>query len=226
MRYAISDIHGCNRTFRRLLQTIQFSTNDQLFLLGDYIDRAPDSKGVIDTIFELRDCGHTVHCLRGNHEQMMLDALDQGDQEHRQWLRNGGLQTLQSFQGNISDRHLQWLDKLPLYFELKDYWLVHAGFDFTKPLRDANAMLWSRRWYPAIDYEWLGTRTILHGHTPIIRPMMEQQLESIAQNQYLDIDGGCVFGRRKYGYLCAFHLDTKRLTFQRTLEVLEDRRLN
>jgi len=67
---AISDIHGCARTFQALLDKIQLSTNDQLYLLGDYIDRGPDSKGVIDTILGLINAGYRVQTLMGNHEKM------------------------------------------------------------------------------------------------------------------------------------------------------------
>lgn len=74
-KYAITDIHGCNKTFQALLDKIAFTTADALYLLGDYIDRGPDSKGVFDTIFNLQETGHSVHCLRGNHEAMFLDSL-------------------------------------------------------------------------------------------------------------------------------------------------------
>ncbi|MEM9260991.1 MAG: metallophosphoesterase, partial [Bacteroidota bacterium] len=71
-RYAISDIHGCAATFRTALKTIAFSQKDELFLLGDYIDRGPDSMGVLEHIWTLQATGYEVTCLRGNHEQMLI----------------------------------------------------------------------------------------------------------------------------------------------------------
>jgi serine/threonine protein phosphatase 1 len=90
-KFAISDIHGCNRTFNEVLQKTGLNKDDQLFLLGDYIDRGPDSKGVIDTIFNLQNEGYQVHCLRGNHEQMLMDAWQKNDFHYtRRWLMHGG----------------------------------------------------------------------------------------------------------------------------------------
>ncbi|MCC6412552.1 MAG: metallophosphoesterase, partial [Saprospiraceae bacterium] len=63
-KYAISDIHGCNKTFLALLENLDFSKADELYLLGDYVDRGPDSKGVFDTIFRLQSEGYKVQCLR------------------------------------------------------------------------------------------------------------------------------------------------------------------
>ncbi|MEO0876095.1 MAG: metallophosphoesterase, partial [Bacteroidota bacterium] len=64
-KFAISDIHGCLKTFEALLDQIQFTTQDELYLLGDYIDRGPDSKGVIDLIWKMQADGYQVKCLRG-----------------------------------------------------------------------------------------------------------------------------------------------------------------
>ena len=80
-QYAIGDIHGCSKTFKELLDKIGLIEGDELYLLGDYIDRGPDSKGVIDTIFELREKGFKVICLRGNHESMLLDALKNREEQ-------------------------------------------------------------------------------------------------------------------------------------------------
>ena len=71
---AFSDIHGCNRTFSALLDQVAPDTGDELYFLGDYIDRGPDTKGVIDRIWGLEQEGLTVHCLLGNHEQMLMNS--------------------------------------------------------------------------------------------------------------------------------------------------------
>ena len=215
-RYAISDIHGCHQTFLHLLDEIHFSKTDELFLLGDYIDRGPDSYGVIQTILRLQDTGHTIHCLRGNHEQMMLDALDSIDGEvYRLWLRNGGNTTIHSIRDRDSDALLRWMDALPYHLESPGYLMVHAGLQFGfDPLQDTRAMLWKRDWYDQIDHEWLDGRIILHGHTPMAHTEIRRMLERVPQKRVLDLDAGCVFTHRaKYGRLCAFNMDERELTF-------------
>ena len=216
-RYAISDIHGCHQTFLHLLDQLDFSQADELFLLGDFIDRGPDSYGLIQTIFRLQDTGYRVHCLRGNHEQMMLDALDsEDDATYQRWLRNGGAATVRSIRNRDADRLLRWMDQLPHYLETEDYLFVHAGLDFSAPdpLQNTKALLWERHWHHDIDYRWLGERTIVHGHTPIPRSQIEQMLERLPRRRVLDIDAGCAFTQhQKFGQLCAFHLDARTLTF-------------
>ena len=96
-RYAIGDLHGCSKTFRKLvMDVIKLQKSDVLYCLGDYVDRGPDSKGVIDFILELRENGYTVNTLRGNHDQMMMDA-SKNSESLKDWLRNGGSTTLKSF---------------------------------------------------------------------------------------------------------------------------------
>ena len=87
--YAISDIHGCSQTFTELLNKISFSTNDTLYLLGDYIDRGPGSIQTIDKIIQLQSSGYNIKCLRGNHEQMMLNSIHRPE-ESTLWEKNGG----------------------------------------------------------------------------------------------------------------------------------------
>ena len=74
--FAIGDIHGCSKTFKKLLlDKIKINKSDTIYCVGDYIDRGEDSKGVIDFILDLRAEGYTIHTLRGNHEQMLLDSI-------------------------------------------------------------------------------------------------------------------------------------------------------
>jgi serine/threonine protein phosphatase 1 len=73
---AISDIHGNNKTFLDLLDKIALTKDDELYLLGDYIDRGPDSKGVIDTIWKLMDDNYRVFCIKGNHEEMLFRGIE------------------------------------------------------------------------------------------------------------------------------------------------------
>lgn len=216
---AITDIHGCNRTFRALLDKIAFTTEDELFLLGDYVDRGPDSKGVIDTIFQLQDDGHHLTCLRGNHEQMLLD---QSKTEPGQFfnLYPGLVETLVSFScrhaREIPQKYLDFLNGLPYYHELEDYLLVHAGFNFSipDPLKDREAMIWERHWYTKINKQWVNNRIILHGHTPTKVEDILRMYASMDEVLALILDSGCVFNLQGMGQLTAFDMTNRRLYFQ------------
>ncbi|WP_187270849.1 metallophosphoesterase family protein [Neolewinella aurantiaca] len=207
MRYAISDIHGCPKSFRALLNEIQLDRNDELFLLGDYIDRGPDSQGVIDLAWELEADGYNVKSLRGNHEEMLLEA-HRGERDVYDWAPSR----------KHYDKVIAWMDRLPFYFETPGYILVHAGLNFqrTFPFKDKNAMLYSRYFYDTIDYEWLGDRIIVHGHTPARMLEVKKDIRDMATNQYACIDAGCSQVAEGMGYLTALNLDTKEGTFVRS----------
>jgi serine/threonine protein phosphatase 1 len=218
--FAISDIHGCSKTFTALLEKIAFSKSDSLYLLGDYIDRGPDSKGVIDQIMKMTEDGYQVHCLRGNHEQMMLDGLTDAVKKHA-WEMAGGKETLLSFGVSglkeIPEKYIHFLHDLAYYFEVDGYILVHAGLSFweTGRLEDKKSMLWMRSWYNDIDYKWLDERIVIHGHTPQPRMESDEQLAFIQTQRYLNIDNGCVFASRvrgmDMGNLLAFDMTNQAL---------------
>jgi len=217
-RYAISDIHGCAATFKALLDQLHFSKEDELYLLGDYIDRGPDSKGVIDHIWYLQNTGHFVQCIKGNHEAMMVSSLKDHDYE-RHWLPHGGKNTLKSFGvdavSDVPARYMYWIQDLPHVLEVAGYILVHAGLPFNREnyMGDLEEMLWIRNWYHRIDSKWLDGRIIVHGHTPKEESEIKLGLNNLLLVQALDIDNGCVFNSDGLGQLCAFNLDERKLTF-------------
>lgn len=219
-RFAVSDIHGCLRTFNDLLTKINLTPEDTLFILGDYIDRGPDSKGVIDRIWELEKQGFNLHCLRGNHEQMMTVTQYFPDKASH-WLRNGGQATLDSFPGGqIPTKYYRWVDELPYYFTTEGCILVHAGLNFAKddPLSDHESMIWLRYWYEDIDHAWLDGRIIVHGHTPTERPTLERNLLRSDKVPAVNIDGGCVYDKKDLGWLIAFDMDKREYIFQESTE--------
>ncbi len=225
-KIVISDIHGCLQTFKALLYKIMLTKNDELYLLGDYIDRGPDSKGVIDLIWKLQNEGHFVHCLRGNHEQMLLDSFnDPYDQQL--WQDHGGLDTMKSFGAKtveeIPMEYLEWIDRLNYFIEIDQYILVHAGlnFDLPNPFEGKEAMLWIRNWYERIKKDWLGDRIIVHGHTPTPAFDVYENLQQIAERSTMIIDGGAVYDIPSLGYLFAFDLEKKQLYAQKNIEVRE-----
>ena len=224
-KFAISDIHGHALTFRALVENhLKLTKTDSLYLLGDYVDRGPDSRGVFDFVFELREAGYQVHCLRGNHEALMLDAILEGEFLEL-WIMNGGQATLDSFEvdrvDKVPGKYLQFLNELPYYFEVDHHILVHAGLNFkeTNPLTPSDHMIWIRNWYEEVNYSWLGRRKIVHGHTPTPAWNIKRLLEQFEENRYLNIDCGCFWDTQTgAGQLCAYELTEGALYFQEKLE--------
>lgn len=225
-KFAISDIHGCSKTFRSLVEdTLQLSKEDQLFLLGDYIDRGPDSRGVLDYIVELQQAGYQVTSLIGNHEWMLLESQQDGGMIQT-WMANGGIQTLESFGADsprdIPQPYQDFMAQMPYYLEIDEYILVHAGLDFrsSTPLADPMSLIWIRNWHRQVNKEWLNGRVVVHGHTPVTIYQIDMALENLAEVPVIDIDAGCYMaGKLMMGHLCAFELGTRELHFQRNLDM-------
>ncbi len=216
----ISDIHGCNNTFQALLDQVGLSKEDVLILGGDYIDRGPDSKAVIDLILDLQDEGYHLICLKGNHEDLMLRGIKKDD-VFLHWLQSGGAITMKSFgvtaPENLSSRYLNFFYKLDTVLLTSNAIVAHAGLNFSSdnPLEDEESMLWIRNWYDQINRDWLGDRIIVHGHTPITRNQIESQFDILDTVPALDIDCGCVYPSPGMHELCAFDLTNHRLYFEK-----------
>jgi serine/threonine protein phosphatase 1 len=206
--YAIGDIHGCAKTFRTLLfKTLRVQREDKIICIGDYIDRGPDSKGVIDQILELRKKGYDIIMLRGNHEQIMLDSGDSLE-DYFLWLKNGGAETLDSFgaesYAQLATHYREFFERTLYWHAWEQYILVHAGLNFNipDPLSDHHAMLWTRE--TEVDAGWLGERIVVHGHTPMPKDEILRQ-----RGQNINIDGGCVYPYRLgMGWLTALELNS------------------
>ena len=218
---AISDIHGHARTFRELLfKEVQLRREDHLYLLGDYIDRGPRSREVLDLILDLQARGYQLTCLAGNHEIMLQEAIDEEDERLDLWVINGGGKTLTSFgvlrPADIPAHYRDFFAGLAYYAEAPGYFLVHAGLDFRQgdPLARRQAMLWIRDWYDDLDRDWLGDRVIVHGHTPQENWKITRQLELLDRKPVLNIDAGCF----RYDMLCAFDMTHRKLYFQGRLD--------
>jgi len=218
-RFVIGDIHGCARTFRRLVtEVIRLRPGDELYLLGDLLDRGPDSKGVLDFIFELREQGYFVMSVRGNHEEMCLQAgNDLGNLEP--WLANGGVATLNSFgaedPGEIPHKYRFFLSCLPYYLLLDGFVIVHASlnFDRSDPFEDHEAMIWQREC--SVDPSRIGGRRLVNGHTAVPRSRLEKSLGS----DRVLLDNGCVFvGRAGLGSLAALELNTMAISYQANID--------
>lgn len=218
-RFVIGDVHGCSSSLRRLVQeVIGLRLEDELYLLGDLIDRGPDTKGVLDFIFELGKKGFGVASVRGNHEEMFLRACDRRS-EAPLWGLNGGWATLESFRadgpGDVPPQYRAYLQSLPHYRMLDDFIIVHAGlnFDPPDPFSDLESMLWTRS--PLVDLERTGGRRLICGHTPVTRADIEASLHS----HKIMLDNGCVFGPREgTGSLAALELNSMSLYFQENVD--------
>lgn len=193
--YAIGDIHGCLTKLTSLVMRCQADTGDRharFIFLGDYVDRGPDSRGAVNYLMTLQQQRpDDINCLMGNHEDMLLAAVDHPDWEDR-WLRNGGTQTLQSYgaanAAAIPKAHLDWLRGLPKRYDDGRRLFVHAGIHPDRPLdqQDEHDLLWIREPFLSSPKDF--GRLIVHGHTPL-----ENGKPDIRPNR-LNLDTAAVYG--------------------------------
>ncbi|WP_020472575.1 metallophosphoesterase family protein [Zavarzinella formosa] len=170
---AIGDIHGCLTALDTLLGFIQLKSDDHLIFLGDYIDRGPDSKGVLDRMIQLRLTGQVV-TLRGNHELMMLGA-----NEHRaalrSWLYCGGQEALDSYstfehQATLKDipsAHWHFLRQGCLdWYETDTHIFVHANLHYDLPMehQETSYLQWEFL-NPQMFKPHFSGKTMICGHS-------------------------------------------------------------
>jgi predicted MPP superfamily phosphohydrolase len=212
--FAIGDIHGCFDQFRVMVEErIKIRKSDRIILLGDYIDRGFKIREVIDYIIDLIENDYDVIPLIGNHESMMLDAID-NERRLSNWFMNGGHETLYSFgiesPDKLNKRYLDFFRNLRYYYIQDQFIFVHAGFndDITDPLEDKIQMIWSRR--ETYSNTFFTDKVIIHGHTPIPFTICREQVES--GTRFVNIDTGCVYDELGgYGHLTAIELFTREL---------------
>lgn len=168
--YVISDIHGRLDLLRGCLAAIEaHGTGGTVIFTGDFIDRGPDSKGVVDLLMEGPGGDNwRWSFVRGNHEDMALQCHDGTDLDW--WCGNGGVQTLRSYGGKVDVVHLEWFDSLPRLTWDKHRVYVHAGLDNHLPLdRQKEETTQWKRYRPGETSGHQG-RHIVHGHTPVEEP--------------------------------------------------------
>lgn len=196
--YAIGDIHGCDQALALLLDRIsrdydglreQYARLPTLVFLGDYIDKGPDSRAVLDRLIAPIDGFERIVFLKGNHEASIIEFID-GESDGAMWLRHGGLDTLGSygirtpFLGDSADierarielreelpeSHGHFLRSLKLGYQLGNYLFVHAGIDPSRSVagQERRDMLWIREEFLS-DPGPFEVR-VVHGHTPVEAP--------------------------------------------------------
>lgn len=134
--YFIGDIHGEREKLESLLKVVEKNDkNPKYIFLGDYVDRGPDSAGVLSILMDLHKDGHI--CVAGNHDYMMVDGWKGHLDQVRLWDINGGGQTKASYDGKegILEAHIEWVRTLPLWYETDDFYASHApvGVQYLTP---------------------------------------------------------------------------------------------
>ena len=200
--YVIGDIHGCLDELRCLIEALPLESGDRMVFLGDYIDRGPDSKGVVTYMLDLQKTDDLeLVCLKGNHEDMFMAYLGLPGEHGDMFLYNGGVATLNSYGINsknvsldeindrIPRRHFEFFENLKPYWLMEPFLCVHAGIHPSKRLEDQtdSDLLWIRNEF---IYNSHGLPyTVLFGHTPQHSVLFDLPYK-------VGLDTGLVFGNR------------------------------
>jgi serine/threonine protein phosphatase 1 len=235
--WVIPDIHGYSGTLQTLIEEqIKPSRKDTIFFLGDYIDRGPDAKGVIDYIISLQEDDYNVKALRGNHEDYLLRTFDNEtvqknllgityrNQLKKEWFKYGGKQTLDSFRvsdvHDIPAKYIEWMRKLEYYFPLQAFILVHAGMNFgiEDPFSDKHSMLWIKEF--KVDKVKAGNRKLVHGHVPVSLDFIDL-LRTSSNFDFIDLDNGIyIKDKDGFGNLVALELNSMEMKVQPNVDTL------
>lgn len=203
----VGDIHGCLRELDVLLTGLALTAGDGVVFLGDYVDRGPEVRGVVERLLLLAgDRSIRSIFLRGNHEDMLLGYLGLGGHYGEAFLANGGDVTIRSygvagrptperFKAALPPAHLRFLAATEFLHEEGDYVMVHAGVRPDRPLNEqaSHDLLWIRDEFIGRPHD-LG-KTIVFGHTPLREVLGDLPYK-------IGIDTGCVYG----GMLTALEL--------------------
>ena len=203
----ITDIHGCYDECRELLRKMDFNEEiDTLINLGDTIDRGPRIYETFVFLRELKErMGDRCVLIRGNHEQMMLDAIAEGGRNKDLWYYNSGEKTVYSF---LHHKHriqefLDWYEAMPYYYVTETFNCVHASLDDPDPEKNQiETLIWGR----GTDYSG---KTVMTGHTPYRVPLYflggqygkikEDVWTVLPETGMIALDTGCVYGNRLTG---------------------------
>ncbi|MCA9241401.1 MAG: serine/threonine protein phosphatase, partial [Planctomycetales bacterium] len=197
---AIGDIHGCRRALDGLLEIVAPRKDDRLVFLGDYVDRGPDSRGVLQDILRLSESLDVVTLL-GNHEEMMLGVLERRS-PLGWWYRYGGRETMQSYDPDcrltsVPETHTDFLRRMRDFHEEEHHFFVHANYVASEPLESqpAEALRWAdlRSGIPPLH---VSGKTAIVGHTS------QKSGEVLDKGHIVCIDTFCVGG----GWLTAMDL--------------------
>jgi serine/threonine protein phosphatase 1 len=199
---ALGDIHGCAHALDAVLDAADLRASDTLVVLGDVIDYGRDSASVIDRLMELRSECELI-CIQGNHEEMLLAALD-NERLKSQWINVGGMETLNSYRfcgdlDAIPPEHLEFLRGFVDYYETDTQVFTHAGYDPDLPFADQppHALRWQVLERPWPQPHCSGKQVVI-GHTE------QRNGEILDLGHIVCLDTAC----RSYGWLTLWDADT------------------
>jgi len=216
MIYAIGDIHGQVTMLQEMLTQLReqpLAEDDTVVFLGDYIDRGENSRGVIETLLAFRKEHSNTIFLRGNHEQLMLEARTEGSpqpasragymlfgERTMNWLQNGGTDALESYEVEdysvwfdfIPDEHWEFFEATQIEYVVPGYHFVHAGLlppgqRWSLEGFGVEPRLWVREEFLKSTADFDG-RIVVFGHTP------QMSGNPLIQQNKIGIDTGAVFG--------------------------------
>lgn len=165
--YAIGDVHGRLDLLTRAFEEIDAAERGgtaKVVMLGDYVDRGPDSCGVVAFLMSYSG-PHRLVCLKGNHEDLMVGAARGDASSLNCWMGNGGFQTLSSYGEAVDQAHIDWLEALPVLHTDRHRIYVHAGLmpGFEPEQQEDEWCLWIRDRF--LDAGDLWDKHVVHGHT-------------------------------------------------------------
>jgi serine/threonine protein phosphatase 1 len=200
---AIGDIHGCAKALAALIDAIDPTQDDVIVSLGDYVDRGPESRAVVDLMIGLVERCQLIPLL-GNHEQMMLEAID-SPKVREFWYQAGGNMTVESYGGllgNVPFEHLVFLRGLNRFHESDSHLFVHANYDASLSLgqQPDRLLLWEHVVHTLPERHCSG-KTAIVGHTP------QGSGEILDMGYLVCIDTYCVGG----GWLTALDVESGRV---------------
>lgn len=234
-QWVIPDIHGCIKTLQSMVEVlIKPSRNDEIYFLGDYIDRGPGAKEVIDYIRAMQKDEYQITVLKGNHEEIFLELyageMNAGNlflhhllnRKRMAWFSYGGQATLKSFGTRnlreILPDYIEWLQALKYYVTLDKFILVHAGLNFRNddPFEDKHSMLWVRDY--EIRPEKIANRRIIHGHVPVNLELINLAVRN-SYYKFIDLDNGpYMTGKDGFGNLVALEVNSMEMVIQNNLD--------
>lgn len=211
--YAVGDVHGRLDLLGDLIAQLELGATEDtraagkpiVIFLGDYVDRGPDSAGVLDLLLSGRPHGCECRYLRGNHEQSMMAFLAE-PVSNRAWLLQGGVETLLSYgvqpppavaaqdeelelaaeqlRASLPPAHIAFLVDLERYVALGDYAFVHAGVDPSRTLEEQTDrdLYWSRAAFIASKRPF--SHRVVHGHTPVDQPYADNRRIAVDTGAY------------------------------------------
>jgi serine/threonine protein phosphatase 1 len=194
--FVIGDIHGCSVELDLLLDRLPLGGECSVVLIGDYIDRGPSAKDVVDRLLKLRQEAK-VFALMGNHEASLCEFVESPESpEAARFLYNGGGATLASYSNrpgefDIPEDHLAFFRDLPVIGQSEQFVFVHAGLPDVRvaeldPETHRRDFLWIRHTFLESDFRW--GKVVVHGHTPCH--------EVTLGGSRINVDTGCVFSRK------------------------------